>query len=170
MSGTKAGVALLSRKKRASVCILSAGGTLNPTSREEFKRLGGDIFDNCRAVSSVMGENRVQAVVTDNDIRVEASAFVLSTGKFFSRGLVSDMDGVYEPVFGADVEFEADRSAWSSEDFFDPQPFESFGVRTEGSRVLKDGNVIENLYACGEILCGVVDVDKSVREVCRNIR
>lgn len=168
MSGTMVGVEML--RKGKSVCILSAGKTLNPTSRSEFGKRGGDILDNCRAVSSVIEEGKVIEVMTDNHIRIEASEFILATGRFVSRGLVSDMNGIYEPVFGLDVKYDADPSEWSAGDFFAPQPFESYGVRTEGACALKGGTPVENLYVCGEILCGNVEVKKSVEQVCRKIR
>ena len=84
-----------------------------------------------------------------------AGAFVLATGKFFSRGIISYMGGVYEPVFDADVEFEPDHGNWFDTDFFAPQPYERFGVRTdEAGRVIKGGNIIDNLYAAGQVLAG----------------
>jgi anaerobic glycerol-3-phosphate dehydrogenase B subunit len=89
------------------------------------------------------------------DEPLEAAAYVLATGKFFSRGIISNMEGMYEPVFDADVEFEADHSKWYDTDFFAVQPYERFGVKTDGEgHVLKGGISVANLYAAGQVLAG----------------
>ena len=101
------------------------------------------------------GAIRIAAVRTANlgDEPLAAGLFVLATGKFFSRGLVADMDRVYEPVFGADVDYIPDRTKWYVADFAAPQPFLNFGVRTApDGRVLFGGIPAENLYAVGRIL------------------
>ena len=89
------------------------------------------------------------------DEPLEAAAYILATGKFFSRGIISYMGGMYEPVFNADVEFEADHSKWFNPDFFALQPYERFGVKTDSEgRVLKAGISVNNLYAAGQVLAG----------------
>ena len=98
---------------------------------------------------------RALAVITANGLTLEAEEFVLATGRFFSKGLVADMDTVRESLFGADVDFPADRSEWFDPDFFAPQPFESFGVKTDAKgRILIGGKAVENVYAVGKILGG----------------
>ena len=89
------------------------------------------------------------------DEPLEAGAYVLATGKFFSRGIISNMEGMYEPVFDADVEFEADHSKWISPDIYALQPYERFGVKTDAEgHVLKAGISVVNLYAAGQVLAG----------------
>jgi anaerobic glycerol-3-phosphate dehydrogenase B subunit len=89
------------------------------------------------------------------DEPLEAAAYVLATGKFFSRGIISNMEGMFEPVFHADVEFEADHSKWYDTDFFAVQPYERFGVKTDAEgHVLKGGVSVLNLYAAGQVLAG----------------
>lgn len=101
---------------------------------------------------------------------LEADSFILATGKFFSRGLISTMEGIFEPVFGCDVEYDSDRSAWVREDFFCEQPFERFGVVSDDSgRVSVNGVFIDNLYAAGSILAGGTELKETVDRVCRNI-
>lgn len=86
---------------------------------------------------------------------LEAGCWLLATGKFFSRGLISNMEKVFEPVFDADVEFEQDRTKWFSPDFFASQPYEKFGVKTDARRrVVKGGISILNLYAAGQVMAG----------------
>lgn len=80
------------------------------------------------------------------------------------------MEEIYEPVFGCDVLYEKDRSAWTVDDFYARQPFENFGVKTdEALRVSVNGQTVSNLYAAGEILAGEVDINDSVEKVCSNI-
>lgn len=124
--------------------------------RTEFKRGGGTLLAGDSVVSGHWDGKRLVEVLTRNygDVPLQAPVFALCTGKFFGRGLLSTMDSIYEPVFGADVQFEADRTRWYDPDFSRPQPFESFGVRTaEDGRVLFGGVPAENLWAAGEILC-----------------
>ena len=86
---------------------------------------------------------------------LEAGAYLLATGKFFSRGIISNMEKVFEPVFDADVEFEADHQKWFDPDFFAPQPYERFGVKTDASgHVIKGGKSISNLFAAGQVKAG----------------
>lgn len=94
---------------------------------------------------------------------LEAAAFLLATGKFFSRGIISNMEKVFEPVFDADVEFEPDHSKWFNPDFFAAQPFESFGVKTDAAgRVFKGGKAVENLYAAGQVKAGAPMSDSEI--------
>ena len=169
-AGIAAGTAL--QKAGLSCAIVAAGLNLEKTSREEFISLGGTVFKGDRAEGGVWDGQRLLYVKTRNLGRTPLSAdfFILATGKFFSRGLISTMDTIYEPVFGCDVLYEKDRSRWVSDDFFAPQPFESFGVLTdERGRVLIGGSPASNLYAAGELLCGRPDIVKTALEVCRNI-
>ena len=71
------------------------------------------------------------------------------------RPAVADMDRVYEPLFGLDVEYEKDRSKWFDPDFFAPQPFLSFGVRVDADgHPSVQGVTVNNLLVKGEILAG----------------
>ena len=170
-AGTAAGVRLLGLG--LSCAIVSEGLSLESGSKAEFLRLGGTFLPG----DSVLGgefssDGRLLRVRTRNleGTPLEARHFILATGRFFSKGLVATMDSVVEPVFGCDVTYEPDRSAWCSQDFFAPQPFESFGVRTDdGGRVSISGRRVPNFYACGEILEGQQDILNSVERVCRSI-
>ena len=86
---------------------------------------------------------------------IVAGSYVLATGRFYNGGLVADMDRVYEPLFGLDVEYEKDRSKWFDPDFFAPQPFLSFGVRVDADgHPSVQGVTVNNLLVKGEILAG----------------
>ena len=150
------------------VCLVTAGLTLHSLEPELKGKpylelhtltkagiavLRGDIVEE--VLWEATASDPVRAVKTANGVILEAKEFVLATGRFFSRGLVADMEGVREPVFGADVDFPEDRSKWFDPDFFAPQPFESFGVKTDKSgRILKGGKPVENVFAVGKILGG----------------
>ena len=133
-----------------------------------------------RVVSGVFKDGRLACVYTEKlgNVPIEARNFILATGKYFSRGLVADMDKVYEPVFNLDVEYDNDRSIWFDPSFAAPQRFLEFGVRTEDGRALKDGVPVVNLYPAGEVLAGLSsaqgdateEILNSAREAVRAIR
>jgi len=170
LSGVTAGLIL--QKAGRSCCVVSEGMSLNPTPKEEYVAAGGTFLPGDSVVSGVWDGLSLKAVFTRNleSTPLEAVNFILATGKFFSRGLVATMDEVLEPLFGADVEFDSCRERWYEKDFFAPQPFERFGVKTSPSgQLLFRGEPATNLYAVGEVLAGDVDVVKSAEDVCRNI-
>lgn len=170
LAGMTAGVNLLKAGK--SCLAVSEGLSLNENPSAEFVALGGVLLRGDSVVRGVFEGDVLKAVATRNlgPTLLQADNFILSTGKFFSRGLRSDMDKVYEPVFGCDVDYIADRNAWTTPDFFARQPFEDFGVVTDGtSRASIGGKTVANLYAAGEVLKGKIDIEKSALEVCRNI-
>lgn len=170
LAGTTAGVALQKAGKKCT--IIAAGLSLHECPRKEFVALGGTLFSGDTVTGGQWDGDMLKCVFTRNmtGTRLDADNFILATGKFFSRGLISTMDTIFEPVFGCDVLYEKDRSRWVSDDFFAPQPFESFGVLTdERGRVLIGGSPASNLYAAGELLCGRPDIVKTALEVCRNI-
>ena len=89
------------------------------------------------------------------DIELTGDNYILASGSYFGHGLIADIEKIIEPVFGADVLFDADRNSWYDKDFFARQNYIGFGVATDGSfKVMKDGSAIENLYAAGSILGG----------------
>ena len=138
---TKAGIAVLRGDTAAEALWMDGDGVASER--------------HATTCNSLPGQLAVSAVLTANGITLEASEFVLATGRFFSRGLIADMEGVREPLFGADVDFPADRSKWFDPDFFAPQPFEGFGVKTDKKgRILKGGKAVENVFAIGKILGG----------------
>lgn len=93
--------------------------------------------------------------VNNEETEFEADNFILATGSFFSKGIVASQSGVTEPVFGLDVDADADRTNWYQRNMFDAQPYMNFGVATdEEFRAKKDGKAVENLYVAGSVLSG----------------
>ena len=170
LSGLTAGVEL---QKAGRNCAVVAGGrSLHETPQAEFVRLGGTLLRGDFAVKGDWNGNKLRAVFTRNlgSTRLEAPLFIIATGKFFSKGLISTYDRVVEPLFDCEVEYEKDRALWTVPDFFAPQPFETFGVRTDPSgRVIIDGRTADNLYAAGELLAGRQDIVQSTLELCRRL-
>lgn len=169
-SGMEAGVRL--QKAGLQCCAISEGLTLRATRKDEYLAAGGVLLDGDSVVSGEWDGLRLKSVRTRNleATPLEAKWFILCTGAFFSKGLAADMDYVRETVFGADVEFDKCRDNWYDSDFFAPQPFESFGVKTSpDGLVLFGGLPTENLYAAGEVLAGNINPEQSAIEVCRRI-
>ena len=144
--------------------IVTEGLSLNDnTSFGGFLAAGGTVLTGDRVIGGTFEGNRLVSVRTQKlgDVTLEAPVFVLATGKYFSRGIVADMDRVYEPIFGLDVEYDEDRSTWFNPSFSSPQRFLEFGVRTQDGCALKDGQKIINLIPTGEVLAGVSCVGES---------
>ena len=121
-------------------------------------------FAYLRNLSSQMGDQALKAHLHDGVVHsivtknldshyLEASHFILASGGYFSKGLISNPFEVYEPVFGVDVDFAEDRNTWYHPDFAADQPYMRYGVKTDASlRALLKGEPVKNLYAIGSIL------------------
>ena len=89
-----------------------------------------------------------------------AEHFVLASGSFFSKGLVSEFDKIYEPVFHSDIIGvegfnDTDRFTWTDHRFSNPQPYQSAGVAINAQcQVQKSGQFLTNLYAVGNVIGG----------------
>lgn len=170
LSGLTAGNTLI--RGGLDVAIISGGLSYHKTPRTEFTRGGGTFLLGDTVTDGVFEGDTLSLVHTKNlgQSPLVAGNYILATGKFASGGLVSTPDKIYEPLFGCDVQYDPDRSRWCDPDFFAPQPFEKFGVITDGTgRVRIGGRTISNLFAVGEILRGEVDITQSALDVCRQI-
>lgn len=171
LAGMTAGVQLQKAGKRT--LAVAFGLSMHQTPRAEYVALGGTVLAGDLVKDGIFENGILKGIHTAKlgKTAIYADNFILSTGKFFSKGLISTMSRVYEPVFGCDVEYVSDRSKWVSQDFFADQPFMAFGVKTdEKGCVSIDGKTVSNLYAAGEILCGEnVDIVESALKICRNL-
>jgi glycerol-3-phosphate dehydrogenase subunit B len=73
------------------------------------------------------------------------------------KGVESDRERVYEPIFDCHVPHCEDRYDWFDTAAFGDHPFARFGVRTDGELrpTAADGSVeFENLRAAGSVLGG----------------
>ena len=159
-AGMRVAAALQAAGRKTAV--IGAGRSINEVEVHPYEIAGGVLLLGDQVREGLFEGDRLKAVRTENlgAYLLEAEAFVIATGKFLGGGLVTDMERVYEPLFGLDVPFEPDHTKWFNPDFNAPQPFLQFGVRTdEKQRPSREGRVVENLYACGELLAGVSAVD-----------
>ena len=133
------------------------GVRLQTCLRQAYQQLGGMYCASDAVTGGCFEAGRLRYVTTENmpDERFYADHFVLATGSFQSRGLMSNYRGVFEPVFGLDVDAADDRGAWTAEYVYDDQPYMRFGVRTdERLLVSRNGVRVDNLYASGSVLSG----------------
>ena len=106
------------------------------------------------------GPDRIDRVfVEKNGARIPYSAgqYVLATGGLVGKGVESDRERVYEPVFDCHVPHPGDRYDWFETEAFGDHSFARFGVATDDRLrpTDADGTVeFENLRAAGSVLGG----------------
>lgn len=130
--------------------------------RHQFEALGGLMMNGDSAVKAHFDGDRVRCIMTrlHNDEEITADNFVLASGSFFSKGLVSEFDKIFEPVFYSDIIGvegfdDKDRFTWTDHRFSNPQPYQSAGVAiNEHCQVQKSGQFLTNLYAIGNVIGG----------------
>jgi len=86
-----------------------------------------------------------------------ADEFILATGGLVGKGINSDREGVFEPIFDCHITHSEDRYDWFDTEAFGDHPFASFGVETDSTlRPLDDSGSVEfeNLRAAGAVLGG----------------
>ena len=73
--------------------------------RHRFEKLGGLMMNGDSALKAHFHGNKVRAIQTrlHEEEEITAEHFVLASGSFFSKGLVSEFDKIYEPVFHSDI-------------------------------------------------------------------
>ena len=123
--------------------------------KRRFEVLGGTYLMGDEVTSAALHEGVVSSVTTRNldTVRLFADHFILATGGYFSKGIATSPTQVYEPLFGLDLDYPENRSAWYRTDFFADQPYMNFGVKTDDAlHALKDGEPVRNLFAIGSIL------------------
>jgi len=159
LAALTAGISLLDAGLR--VASVAGGASLHKLPLVEYVKKGGIFFPGDYVVDSQWEGRRLLSVKSGNfaDMRLDADYFILASGKFFSRGLLSDRRGVYEPLFNLDIQYDADRNLWFSDDFFASQQFENYGViYSDDMRAIRYGQAVDNLYVAGEILYGINSV------------
>lgn len=123
--------------------------------RQRFQVLGGTYLMGDEATGARFRDGNVTSIVTKNfdDHLLEAAHFILASGSYFSKGLRTNPFSIYEPVFGLDLSYDADRNAWYDPAFSAPQPYMGYGAKTNASlQGMRDGQALHNLYVIGSIL------------------
>ena len=130
--------------------------------KRRFEVLGGTFLMGDEVTSAAVHEGVVSSITTRNldTARLFADQFILASGGYFSKGLVTTPTQVYEPLFGLDIDYPAERKDWYDPDFFAAQPYMDFGVKTdEALRGVKDGQPLQNLFCIGSVLGGTRKAD-----------
>jgi glycerol-3-phosphate dehydrogenase subunit B len=157
------GVTYLEQKLGRKVAVIATlppsvpGLQVQTLLRRRFQQLGGVYMLGDTAVGYTTEGDKIVAVNTKNhgNIGFRADNFVLATGSFFSGGLEATMQEVREPLFGVDVEFDAERNAWYERDMFKAQPYQSYGLKSDNEfHAMRGGRACPNLYVVGAGLAG----------------
>lgn len=128
-----------------------------------FQSLGGLMLNGDKAIKAVIENNQVKQIFTQlhQEHGIQADNFVLSSGSFFSNGLASSFERIFEPLFDADItgnneNFKSyDRLTWTTSKFASPQPYQSAGIAINNfCQVQKSGQILQNLYAAGNVIGG----------------
>ncbi len=123
-----------------------------------FADAGGIFIAGDKVISGEIKNNTLTHIHTQNygNAHLSANHYILSTGSFFSGGMVSEFDAIHEPVFGLQLDYPGGRSNWYSQNFFDRKshPFLHYGVNTDEylRPYDKNGTLIQNMYCTGAIL------------------
>ncbi|UKH17925.1 glycerol-3-phosphate dehydrogenase subunit GlpB [Actinobacillus pleuropneumoniae] len=136
--------------------------------RSRFEQLGGMMMNGDRAVKAEFEGKNVARIFTTShqEEPISADYFVLAAGSFFSNGLVAEFERVKEPVFDLDIcgckNFDSsDRFTWTNNRFAAPQPYQSAGVVINSAcQVQKNGEVVSNLYAVGNVIGGFQGIEQ----------
>lgn len=134
------------------------GMRIDNALKTRFAALGGVFIAGDRVSGGMREGGLLDHIRTENygDMSLRAKYYVLSTGSFFSGGLVSEAGGIREPLFDLSVHAGRERNKWYSPSFFDAasHPFLDFGVITD--RELhpcdREGSPVENLFCTGAML------------------
>ncbi len=103
---------------------------------------------------------RIDHVVVDRhgaEIPHRAEQYVLATGGLVGKGVRSERERVFEPLFGCHVPHAEDRYDWFVDDVFGEQPYARFGLPADRELRPLDGNEdpeFANLRAAGAVLGG----------------
>ena len=125
--------------------------------RRCFQQAGGVYMLGDTVLRAEKEGNRITRLYSldHGDIPFVGENVVLTTGSFFSQGLIAGPDQVYEPIFNLDVAYSMEREQWYEKNVFARQPYHSFGVKTNAEfKGIYREQALDNLYAAGAVLEG----------------
>lgn len=135
------------------------GIRLREAFERELPRRGVLLEPQNKVVRAALGPAGVSLFVQGalDDLRIEASAAVLASGRFLSGGLKSDRHSVQETLLDLPVHQPETRNGWFSPDYLDPagHSINRAGIETDAAfRPLgRDGlPASERLFAAGIVL------------------
>lgn len=139
------------------------GRRIHQALKREFFELGGQMINGCIALKPDVADQKIMALDYKagdvNKRTINAGAFVLATGSFFSGGLICGKNSVRETIFGLPIRDVPEPKKRFRTDFLDKRghPISEAGIRidTNFSPCNESGTrVYENLFAAGEIIGG----------------
>ncbi|WP_226038893.1 glycerol-3-phosphate dehydrogenase subunit GlpB [Natrinema sp. DC36] len=110
--------------------------------------------------TTATGSERIDRVIVDRhgaEVPHRADQYVLATGGLVGKGVESERERVFEPIFDCHVPHAADRYDWFVDDVFGDQPYARFGLPVDRDlRPLDaaDKPEFSNLRAAGAVLGG----------------
>ncbi|AEH36929.1 glycerol-3-phosphate dehydrogenase subunit GlpB [Halopiger xanaduensis] len=110
--------------------------------------------------ASVNDGDRIDHVIVDRngtEIPHRADQYVLATGGLVGKGVRSERERVFEPIFDCYVPHADDRYDWFVDDAFGEQPYARFGLAPDRELRPLDANdepEFDNLRAAGAVLGG----------------
>lgn len=125
--------------------------------KDFYQSIGGVFLPGDNARSGVVENHRLRRIFTENlgDMPLDADNFVFATGSFFGHGLIADIEHIYEPILGLDLNMSRDRNSWYDKDLYAPQPYMEVGAVTDDKfRPSRNGELLENVYCTGALLSG----------------
>ncbi|MBR4741367.1 MAG: anaerobic glycerol-3-phosphate dehydrogenase subunit B, partial [Desulfovibrio sp.] len=123
---------------------------------EHARNLGVRVFENMGVNANILSKKSALAVLcktAQNEIRLQAKAYILATGGILGSGLSLTPTGVQETVFNLPVTFTTQSNA----DIFATQEISRIGVKADHTLrpVFANGDLIlDNVYLAGRILQG----------------
>lgn len=126
--------------------------------RRYFQQIGGTYFLGDTVTTGIVEGGILKQLQTDNlgEMPISADNFIFASGSFFSNGIVANIDRVFEPVLGLDVNADGGRTTWYDKNYYSDQPYMSFGLKTDRDfHPCKDGRTLDNVYAAGSVIGGV---------------
>ena len=113
------------------------------------------MYENNKVISMQWQNNTLYTDIEHFHDAIKSQYIILATGGFFSNGLISKLNKVYEPIIGADIYYKPQTTQWADSMFkqFERHHFLEMGVETdEKLQVLKSKQPIPNIYAVGTVL------------------
>ncbi len=127
---------------------------------EALEEAGVRVTTGVEVVDYESSNGHIDHVIVDRTgqrVPYQAEEYVLATGGLVGKGIDSERERVFEPLFDCYVEHAGDRYEWFDGDAFGHHPFARYGLTVDAElRPQKANGAIEfeNLRAAGSVLGG----------------
>lgn len=125
-----------------------------------LEQAGVSVVENARITEARVEGRECKSLVCDalgKESEIEADAFIIATGGFLGGGHVAEPGAAREAIFDLDLGAPATVEAWSSPEFFGPQPYARLGVKVDRrlNALSPTGQTLwENVFFAGRALAG----------------